>query len=99
MHDEDVWVIECGGRAGFLLKAAQPISVFRKISWQDFDRDFAIQASIAGAIDFTHPTRAEWGENFIRPKLITCHNGHQDETSGVDLTCSDLSTYCLDVLT
>ena len=38
---ENVWMIERGSGARFLLKAAQPVGIFGEVSGQDFDCHFA----------------------------------------------------------
>src|SRR6185295_19355721 len=76
MNSEDVRMIQCRRCEGFLLEAAQPVFITCKRGWQYFDGDFAIQTSITGAIDLTHPARPEWRQNFIRSQLCAGLNGH-----------------------
>ena len=78
---QNVWMIERGSRASFLLEAAQPVGIIGKRSGQNFDRDFAVKTSIARAINFTHPARAERREYFVRAELRASRN--RDRVSGV----------------
>ena len=49
-----------------LCEAMQAFGIGRETGWEDFDGDIAAQPRVAGAIDFTHPARAERRENFVR---------------------------------
>src|SRR5262249_15785108 len=58
VHRQNVWVIERRGSESLLLEAEQSVGVLRKRGGQDFDGDFAVEPSVAGAPDFAHPARA-----------------------------------------
>jgi hypothetical protein len=49
-------------------KVAPPIWVIRNRSGQYFEGDPAPEPRAYGQLDFSHPTRAERREDFIRPK-------------------------------
>ena len=73
VNGQDVRMVERGSCARFLLEATQPVSISREGRWQNFDRDFAVEACIARAVHFTHPARAKEGENPVRAKTgIRC---------------------------
>ncbi len=72
----DVGMIERRNGACFELEALAQFRIGRQLTRQHFDRDQAIEAGIPGAIDFTHPTRAERIENLVRAKASTGHHAH-----------------------
>jgi hypothetical protein len=63
----DVGVIHSREESRFTLESGQPIRIGRKLRRQNFDRDVAPELRIAGAIDFSHRTRAERATNLVRP--------------------------------
>src|SRR6266567_8868048 len=76
MNNENVGMIKPRDSACFLFEATQAVGVLRKISRQNFDRDLAVKSGVFRAIDYAHPTRAEWRDNFVRSKLCACGNRH-----------------------
>lgn len=62
---EDIRVVERGGGAGFLLKAQQAIGITGERGRKHLDRHIAVKSGVACSIDFTHPTRAEFDDDFI----------------------------------
>jgi hypothetical protein len=62
-------MIERGNGARFLLEAAETIGVMRERVGEDFEGDVASEASVAGAIDFTHPAGAERRDDFVRSEF------------------------------
>src|SRR5262249_42185889 len=46
------------------------------MSGQHFDRNCAVQACVAGLVDFAHATRADSGEDFIRAELCARRERH-----------------------
>ena len=61
----DVWVIQRSERLGFTLEAGHTVRVGRERLGQDLDRDGAIEARIAGFVDFAHAARADGGQDFV----------------------------------
>ena len=66
VHDEDVRMVQRGGRARFLLEALHAIGVGRDGRGEDLEGDLTIQPRIARAKHFAHPARANRAENFVR---------------------------------
>ena len=64
-------MVQGSGRLRLLLKAVQPVRIARHKGWQDFDRDFAPQSRIAGAIYFAHSAGAQQADNFVSIQLRT----------------------------
>ena len=65
MESADVRMIQAGNGASFAL---EPLSQFRTISKmrrQNLDGDNAVEAGILGAVNLTHPARANTGEDFV----------------------------------
>jgi len=68
-YRENVGMVQgCGGQR-FLFESAQAVGVAGKSLRQNFDGYFAFKAGVAGAVDLTHPARAERGDNFVRTKF------------------------------
>ncbi len=55
----DVGIVQRRDGLRLALEALPGFRVVRKVSWQDFDRYRAVQASIAGAINLSHSASAE----------------------------------------
>ena len=58
-------MIQCGHGSGFEFEAPQAVLVRGQRAGQDFDGYVALQAGIAGAIDFAHPAGADERLNFV----------------------------------
>ena len=65
----DVGVVEPAGGLGFLLEPAQAFGVQRERRGQHLDRDVALQALVARAVDLAHPSGAEEAEDLVRTEL------------------------------
>ena len=65
---DDVGMIERGDGAGFAFEAAAKISGSTVFA-QDFDGDIAVEAGVAGAIDFAHAADAERGLDLVGAEL------------------------------
>jgi hypothetical protein len=59
-------MIKLGDRAGLAIEPLTELRIGCERLRQDFDRDGAIEARVAGTIDLTHPAGAEWRHNFVR---------------------------------
>jgi hypothetical protein len=66
----DVRVIQCGDRTCFTFQT------FRELLSRDFDGDIAVQALVMCTIDFTHPTRPNRLQNFIRTEPVSGSKRH-----------------------
>src|SRR5580658_1963160 len=64
-----VGMVQSSGGEGFLLKAAQAVGIERESLRQYLDRYFALQPRVTGAINFTHPSSAQQGNDLVRPKF------------------------------
>ena len=67
----DLWVIEHGQHAGFLLKARPPRRIAGEVRGQDLQRNIASEAGVASAVDLTHAASAQRRENFVRSEMST----------------------------
>ena len=77
VNGEDVWVIERRRGACFHLKPMKPIGVGGKGRREDFDRDIAAEARIAGAVDLAHPAGTDGGQDLIRAEMGVWGQGHR----------------------
>ena len=66
MTGADVRVVQRGDRTRFLFEACQPAGVAREDFQKDSDRGVAIEPRVAGFVDLTHSTGAEWRLDFVR---------------------------------
>jgi hypothetical protein len=66
VHGEDVGMIQGRSRACLLFETLHALYVRGECRWQDFDRDLAGEALIAGAIDLAHAAHADLGRNLVR---------------------------------
>jgi hypothetical protein len=57
-------------------EATAAVLVTDAVRRQHFDRDFAIQSRIAGAIHLAHPTCADEGQDLVRPECRTGRERH-----------------------
>src|SRR5262249_16841477 len=72
----DVRMIQARHRSSLTFESLMELGVCREVIWQDFDRHRPIETSVTRAIDFSHPARAERGEDFVRSELCArgyCH--------------------------
>ena len=61
----DIWMIEGRGGFGFLHEAPHALLVRGNLGGQNLQRYLAIQFCVLREIDFTHPTRAKLGKDFV----------------------------------
>jgi hypothetical protein len=64
------------GTLAFTLEPRDAIGIGDEGLRQDLYRDLAAQLRVAGAIDLSHPTRAEWGDHVVRPDSRARDKGH-----------------------
>src|ERR1051326_3305484 len=62
--------------ARFPLEALLRFWAGREMLGEHFDRDDALQSCVAGAIDFSHPSRAQRRLNLVRSEFRTRREGH-----------------------
>jgi len=58
------------------LQAGDAIGILRECGGQDLDRDVALQARVAGAIDLAHSAGAEHRFDFVRAEARSALEGH-----------------------
>jgi hypothetical protein len=73
--------------------AAAALRVAGHEAWQQLDRDVALEAGVAGAVDFAHPAGAERREDLVRAD--TCA-GRQHERRALDATTDETSCAAAD---
>lgn len=66
VEDADVRVLERRDGAGFAFEALEDVLAPGDVRGENFEGDRAVQARVAGLVDFAHATRAERGEDFVR---------------------------------
>src|ERR1700722_13084654 len=74
---EDVWMVQRGDGAGFLLEAAEAVGVFRKSLREDFDGDVAAEAGVFCTEDFAHSASADWRDNFVWAEFSAASECHR----------------------
>jgi hypothetical protein len=60
-------MIQAGNGARFTLESFAQFGTIRKMRWQNFDGDDAVETRVAGAVHLAHSARANAGEDFIGP--------------------------------
>ena len=63
----DVRMIQAGDGFCFALKSLAQFRAVGEMRGQNFNRDGAIEARVAGFVHFAHSARADRGENFVGP--------------------------------
>src|SRR5439155_809261 len=61
---------------GFALEAGHALGVGGEVGEQDFERDVAVQARVASAIDFAHAARAEQRDDLVRADFCARWKAH-----------------------
>jgi hypothetical protein len=72
----DVGMVQRGERLRLTLESRQPVGLMGKAVRQSLDGDLASKVGIERAIDLTHPTLADLGDDFVRPDASARHEGH-----------------------
>jgi hypothetical protein len=68
---QNVRMGELSQRFGFTLEPAQPVGIFRHLGWQDLDRNIPIEPLILRAVDYPHPTLADFLNEAVVPEGAT----------------------------
>ena len=82
---EQVGMIQRADRPHFLLEAPQSIRIRRDLARQDFDRDVAADARIAGPVDLAHAARTEGVDDFVGAEFGACVQRHVNESRIISL--------------
>ena len=61
----DVRVTECGNRARLAIESRLGLRIADTSSGQDFDGDIAVEPRVSRAIDLTHPSGTNGGDDFV----------------------------------
>ena len=69
-------MIERGQDLRLALEAREPIGIEDESFGQDFQRDVAIESGVSRSIDLAHATRAERGNDLVRPESSAGSKGH-----------------------
>src|SRR5439155_6001158 len=72
----DVRMVQARDRARLALKPQVALGIEAKMGRQDFDCDYPVQTSVAGAIHLTHATRTQLRLDFIGPELCSRSQTH-----------------------
>jgi len=76
VESADVRMRERGDRARFAFKSHAPVSVFGQFRREHFDRDRAIEARVAGAIDLSHAAGADRRDDFVGTEPRSAGESH-----------------------
>ena len=75
VNRHDIWMVQRGGGAGFLLEPIDTGPIGRDLRPDDLDRDVTAEPRVAGAINFAHPARAERLDDFVGAEVRPgCHH-------------------------
>jgi hypothetical protein len=77
VKNANVRMIQTGNRLRFALEALLASRVRGKMSREDLDSDSTFQSCVPGAINLSHPARAERLNNLIRSELCTWTKRHK----------------------
>ena len=80
----DVHLIQRRNRAGFALETLPRVGRVGEMLRQNFDRDGAIQASVARPIDLAHPACPERSGHLVRAEPGTWREAHRVLSPGVE---------------
>jgi len=67
----DVRMVEAGDGTSFALESFAQLGPVGQMIRQDLDGHGAVEAGVACAIDFAHPSRAQRRENLVRPEFCS----------------------------
>ncbi len=68
---------QCRDRTRLALEAGERVGVARELLGEDLDRDLAVEAVVAGAVDLAHPPGPQRRED-----LVTAEQSVRDERHG-----------------
>ena len=66
MENADIGMIQAGYGFGFAFEALSGLGVRGQVVGQDLDCDLAVEAGVAGTVNFSHATGAERRDDFVR---------------------------------
>src|SRR5262245_61383555 len=71
VNRSDVRMIAGCERGGLAFESRAPIGALRKLRGQHLQSDIALELHVAGFPNFTHPTAADRGEDFVVAYSLT----------------------------
>ena len=71
IESADVGVLQAGDSVCFALEPLAQLGVITQMTGQDLDGNKTIQARVASFIHLAHASRADLGENLIRPEFCS----------------------------
>ncbi len=77
VHVGDIRVIQRGEQLRLAAKAGQTIAILGNEVGENFNGNVTIQLGIAGAVDLSHSTRAQWGDDFVWPEFCAWNQRHK----------------------
>src|SRR5580658_11110072 len=95
MHSANVGMVQRRYGVGFAIETLPGLGIVREMTWQDLDRDRAVQASVLRSIHLSHPARADGREDLIRAEASSGGKGHGN---GTILLCPGAKTLTRDVI-
>jgi hypothetical protein len=91
---DDVWVIDRGGDARFMLKLPGVINLVGKFFPQEFDRNEAIEPGIAGFVNRAHASTAQRLNDYVM--FEDALDAHRRSALGTDDVRQWLLPVCID---
>jgi hypothetical protein len=76
MQGANVGMVQRRNGVGFAIKTLLSLGIVREMTWQDFDRDRTVQASVLRSIHLAHTAGADRHEDLIRAKAGAGRKGH-----------------------
>ena len=73
---QQIGMVQCAQNSRLVLKPLQAVGITSERGGQNLERDRALQPHVASAIHFSHTTRADPREDFIRPEFGTRGEDH-----------------------
>ena len=83
MERADVGMRQRRDALRFALEAGPAIGISGDVSRKDFNRDGALEAGVAGLVDFAHPPVADQAEDFVGAEPRPSDKGHRGFSVGV----------------
>ena len=76
VNRSNVGMVQRGEQLRFTLKPGDSIAIVHESVGQNLERHFTAEFRVARAIDLTHPSGADEGDDFVDAKARTCRDRH-----------------------
>jgi hypothetical protein len=73
----DVGVVQRREKMGFALEPREAFGNRGQLFREEFDRDFAMELGVPGAVNVPHPARAQRGQDFVSSESAPGSERHQ----------------------